>query len=113
MDFVRAGALEGLLRIRDGEASLVARELSKHPDPSIRSAVAQAIGQARYLQGVPLLDLLRQDLQPQPRLMAARALGKMPPQEALPILKRMLQDSDTAVRVTAAGSMLHTLRQFR
>jgi HEAT repeat protein len=110
VDFVRAGAVEGLLRIGDGEASLVARELSKQADPSVRSAVAQAIGQSRYKQGIPLLDFLRQDLQPQPRLMAARALGKMPHRQALPILRPMLQDSDTAVRVTAAGSVLQTLR---
>ena len=54
---VRAGAVEGLLRLGDAEAVLVARELSQHPDPSIRSAVAQAIGQSRYKGGVPLLDL--------------------------------------------------------
>jgi HEAT repeat protein len=111
VDFVRAGAVEGLLRVGDREASLVARELSRHADPSIRGAVAQAIGLSRYTQGVPLLDLLRQDLQPQPRLMAARALGKMTRREALPVLKLMLQDSDTAVRVTAAGSLLQVLRQ--
>jgi HEAT repeat protein len=113
VDFVRAGALEGLLRIGDTDAALVARELSKHADPSIRGAVAQAIGLSRYKPGIPLLDFLRQDLQPLPRLMAARALGRMARREALPVLKAMLQDSDTAVRVTAAGSVLHVLRQAR
>ena len=113
VDFVRAGAVEGLLRIGDAEATLVARELSKHADPSIRSAVAQAIGLSRYKQGTPLLDLLRQDLQPQPRLMSARALGRMSRRDAVPVLKPMLQDSDAAVRVTAAGSLLQVLRQTK
>lgn len=113
VDFVRAGAVEGLLRIGDAEAALVARELTKHANPSIRSAVAQAIGLSRYKPGISLLDLLRQDLQPQPRLMAARALGRMARREALPVLKPMLQDSDAAIRVTAAGSVLHVLRQSR
>jgi len=110
---VRAGAVEGLLRLGDAEAVLVARELSQHPDPSIRSAVAQAIGQSRYKGGVPLLDLLRQDLQPQPRLTAARALGKMERRTATPVLKTLLQDSDPAVRVTAAGSLTQVLRQSK
>ncbi|MER3424687.1 MAG: hypothetical protein C4293_17150, partial [Nitrospiraceae bacterium] len=42
---VRAGAIEGLLRLGDSKVILVATELAKHPDPSVRGATAQALGQ--------------------------------------------------------------------
>jgi HEAT repeat protein len=71
--------------------------------------VAQAIGQARSKAGLPLLDRLRQDLQPQPRLMAARALGNLSTRDAIPTLRHAMQDGDAAVRLTAAGSLLQGL----
>jgi HEAT repeat protein len=105
--------VEALLRLGDSEAMLVARELANHPNPSVRGGVAQAIGQARSNAGLPLLDRLRQDLQPQPRLMAARALGTLSTRDLIPTIRQAMQDSDAAVRLTAAGSLLQGLHHTK
>ena len=106
VEFVRIGGVEGLLRLGDAEALLVATDLAKHPDPSVRSALAHALGVAGYRKASPLLDQLLRDQQPQPRLAAARALGKLGERDVVPILKKGLEDSDQAVRIAAAGSLV-------
>ena len=105
---VRASAVEGLLRLSDSTAVLVAAELARHPDPSVRAAAAQALAAASDKQALSILQTLLQDQQPQPRLFAAKALGKVP-LSVLPLLEKSLHDSDTAVRLTAAGSLLQHL----
>ncbi|HET9575368.1 MAG TPA: HEAT repeat domain-containing protein, partial [Nitrospira sp.] len=105
---VRASAVEGLLRLSDSTAVLVATDLARHPDPSVRAATAQALGAASDKQGLAILQALLEDQQPQPRLFAAKALGKASV-SVLPLLKKGLHDSDTAVRLTAAGSLLQHL----
>ncbi|HEU4686643.1 MAG TPA: HEAT repeat domain-containing protein [Nitrospira sp.] len=105
---VRAQAVEGLLRLGDSTALLLAADLARHPDPSVRAAAAQALSASPDKEAVAILQTLLQDQQPQPRLFAAKALGKTP-QSVLPLLKKALHDSDTAVRVTAAGSLLQHL----
>jgi len=105
---VRASAVEGLLRLGDHTAILIATDLARHPDPSVRAAAAQALSAASDKQALSILQTLLQDQQPQPRLFAAKALGRI----SLPILspvKKGLHDSDTAVRITAAGSLLQHL----
>ncbi|ALA57612.1 HEAT repeat domain-containing protein [Nitrospira moscoviensis] len=105
---VRANAVEGLLRLGDASAILLAADLARHPDPSIRGAAAQALGAAKDKQALAVLQQLLQDQQPLPRLMAAKALGKQPA-GAVPLLIKGLQDSDEAVRIVAAGSLIHQL----
>jgi len=103
---VRASAVEGLLRLGDQTAVLIAADLARHPDPSIRAAAAQALSAASDKQALAILQTLLQDQQPQPRLFAAKALGKVP-LSVLPLVKKGLHDSDPAVRIIAAGSLLH------
>lgn len=125
VEMVRAGAIEGLLRLSSStrcpkanngssatpchgapeEAILLAANLANHPDPSVRSAAAQALGLGGHRKALPVLERLLQDQQPQPRLTAARAMGKLGDRTAAPLLKKALQDTDPAVRVTAAGSL--------
>ncbi len=105
---VRASAVEGLLRLGDHSAVLVATDLARHPDPSVRASAAQALGAASDKQALSILQALLQDQQPQPRLYAAKALGKVS-LPVLPLIKNALHDSDPAVRITAAGSLLHQL----
>jgi HEAT repeat protein len=105
---VRASAVEGLLRLGDQTAVLVATDLARHPDPSVRAAVAQALGAGFDRQALAVLQTLLQDQQPQPRLFAAKALGKVS-SPVLPLIKKALHDSDAAVRITSAGSLLRQL----
>jgi HEAT repeat protein len=86
----------------------MATDLARHPDPSVRAAVAQALGAATDKRAVVILQTLLQDQQPQPRLFAAKALGKNTA-SLLPLLKKGLHDSDPAVRTTAAGSLLQQI----
>jgi HEAT repeat protein len=92
----------------DQTAVLVATDLARHPDPSVRAAIAQALGAAADRQALAILQTLLQDQQPQPRLFAAKALGKVS-LPVLPLVKQGLHDSDTAVRITSAGSLLRQL----
>jgi hypothetical protein len=105
---VRASAVEGLLRLGDSSAILVATDLARHPDPSVRAATAQALGMSADKQGLAILQALLQDQQPQPRLFAAKALGKTTP-PSFTLLKKGLHDSDSAVRITAAGSLIQQI----
>ena len=100
--------MEGLLRLGDSTAVLAATDLARHPDPSVRASAAQALGAASDKQALSILQTLLQDQQPQPRLYSAKALGKLP-LPVLALIKNALHDSDPAVRITAAGSLLHHL----
>jgi len=46
---------------------------------------------------------------PLPSPPAARALGRVGVKLTVPLLKKALQDSEPAVRIAAAGSLLHVL----
>jgi HEAT repeat protein len=105
---VRASAVEGLLRLGDTSAVLLAADLARHPDPSIRAAAAHALAATSDKQAVVVLQMLLQDQQPQPRLLAVKALGKSAA-PVTPLLKKGLQDSDVAIRIAAAGSLLQQL----
>lgn len=105
---VRASAAEALLRLGDNSGILLAADLARHADPSIRGAAGQALSATSDKQAVSILQMLLQDQQPLPRLMAAKALGKNSG-PAVPLLMKGLQDSDEAVRIAAAGSLLHQL----
>jgi HEAT repeat protein len=94
----------------DASAIALAADLAKHPDPSIRTAAAHALGVTAEKEAVTILQTLLQDKQPQPRLVAAKALGTTGA-PAVPLLKIALQDSDIAVRLAAAGSLLQQLRR--
>jgi HEAT repeat protein len=107
---VRASAVEGLLRLGDTSAISLAADLAKHPDPSIRTATAHALGATADKEAVTILQALLQDKQPQPRLFAAKALGATGA-PVMPLLKIALQDTDIAVRLAAAGSVLQQLRR--
>jgi HEAT repeat protein len=107
---VRAGAVEGLLRLGDTSAVLLAADLARNPDPSTRAAAAHALAATSDKQAVAILQTLLQDQQPQPRLLAAKALGKSGA-PVTPLLKKGLQDSDVAVRLAAAGGLLQQLRR--
>jgi hypothetical protein len=107
---VRAGAVEGLLRLGDTSAVLLAADLAKNPNPSIRAAAAHALAATSDKQAVAILQTLLQDQQPQPRLLAAKALGTSGA-PVTPLLKKCLQDSDVAVRLAAAGGLLQQLRR--
>jgi HEAT repeat protein len=107
---VRASVIEGLLRLGDLSAVLLAADLARHPDPSIRAAAAHALAATSDKQAVAILQTLLQDQQPQPRLFAAKALGKSAA-PVTPLLKKVLQDSDIAIRLAAAGSLLQQLRR--
>jgi HEAT repeat protein len=109
---VRASAVEGLLRLGDSSAVLIATDLARHPDPSVRAAAAQALGVTSEKGAVAVLQTLLQDQQPQPRLYAAKALGKQAA-SVLPLLKKSLHDSETAVRLTAAGSLLQQIDRLK
>jgi HEAT repeat protein len=84
--------------------------LARHPDPSVRAAVAHALAATSDKQAVAILETLLQDQQPHPRLLAAKALG-MSGAPVTPLLKKSLQDSDVSVRLAAAGSLLQQLRR--
>jgi HEAT repeat protein len=105
---VRASAAEALLRLGDNSGILLAADLARHADPSIRGAAGQALSGTSDKQALSILQMLLQDQQPLPRLMAARALGKNSG-PTLPLLMKGLKDSDEAVRIAAAGSLLHQL----
>jgi HEAT repeat protein len=105
---VRASAAEGLLRLGDNSGILLAADLARHADPSIRGAAGHALSATSDKQALSILQMLLQDQQPLPRLMAAKALGRNSG-PAMPLLLKGLQDSDEAVRITAAGSVLHQL----
>jgi HEAT repeat protein len=107
---VRAGAVEGLLRLGDISALSLAADLARHADPTVRAAVAHALAATSDKQSVAILQTLLQDQQPQPRLFAAKALGTNSA-PVTPLLKKCLQDSDVAVRLAAAGSLLQQLRR--
>jgi HEAT repeat protein len=107
---VRASAAEGLLRLGDTSAILLAADLAKHPDPSVRAAAAHALSATSDKQAVETLQTLLQDKQPQPRLFAVKALG-MSGAPVTPLLKKSLQDSDVSIRLAAAGSLLQQLRR--
>ena len=106
----RASAAEGLLRLGDTSVILLAADLARHSDPSIRAAAAHALAVASDKQAAVILQMLLQDQQPQPRLMAAKALGRSTA-PVMPLLKKGLQDSDVAIRLAAAGSLLQQLRR--
>jgi HEAT repeat protein len=101
--------VEGLLRLGDTSALLLAADLARHPDPSVRGAIAQALSATSSPKVLPLLDSLLRDQQPLPRLMAARALGKTGLPNAVSTLKTGLRDTDAAVRITAAASVFALL----
>ncbi|MBP0128936.1 MAG: HEAT repeat domain-containing protein, partial [Nitrospira sp.] len=94
----------------DTSAGLLAADLARHPDPSIRAAAAHALAATSDKQAVVVLQALLQDQQPQPRLLAIKALGKSAA-PVMPLLKKGLQDSDVAIRLAAAGSLLQQLRR--
>jgi HEAT repeat protein len=109
---VRASVVEGLLRLGDTSAVLLAADLAKHTDPAIRAATAHALAATSDKHAVEILQTLLQDQQPQPRLSAAKALG-MSGAPVTPLLKKTLQDSDVVVRLAAAGSLLQQLRRAK
>jgi HEAT repeat protein len=105
---VHASAAEGLLRLGDTSAILLAADLAQHPDPSIRGATAQALSATSEKQALSILQTLLLDQQPVPRLMAATSLGKHSG-AAEPSLVKGLQDFDEAARIATAGSLLQQL----
>ncbi len=111
-DLVRATAIEGLLRAGEPDIMLMAADLAKHAAPMVRATVAQSVGIPGNKSAIALLEQLLRDQQPQARLASARALGRIGP-VALPAIKRALEDSEPAVRVTAAGSLLHVIEGTR
>ena len=56
--------------------SLLAADLARHSDPSIRGAAAQALSATSEKQAHGVLQTLLQDQQPLPRLMAAKVIRK-------------------------------------
>jgi HEAT repeat protein len=107
---VRAGAVEGLLRLGDASAIPLAIDLARHADPSVRGAVAQALSLTSDKRAIEALETLLQDRQPFPRLMAAKALGNVST-APLPALLKALRDADDTVRIAAATSILRQLDQ--
>jgi HEAT repeat protein len=107
---VRTSAVEGLLRLGDIPAISLAMDLARHPDPSIRAAVAHALAATSDKQALAILQTLLQDQQLQPRLFATKALGTSGA-PVMPLLKKCLQDSDVVIRLAAAGSLLQQLRR--
>ena len=80
--------MEGLLRLGDISAVSLAGDLARHPDPSVRAAVAHALAATSDKQAVAILETLLQDQQPHPRLLAAKALG-MSGAPVTPLLKKV------------------------
>ena len=107
---VRASALEGLLRLGDTSAIVLAADLATHTNPSIRAAAAHTLAATSDKQAVEILQTLLHDQQPQPRLSAVKALGKVSAL-VMPLLKQGLQDTDVTIRMAAAGSLLQQLRR--
>ena len=105
---VRASATEGLLRLGDTSAILLAADLVRHPDPSIRGTAAQTLSGTSEKQALSILQTLLLDQQPLPSLMTAKSLGKHSG-AAVPSLVKGLQDFDEAVRNAVAGSLLQQL----
>jgi HEAT repeat protein len=103
--------VEALLRLGDTSVILNAADLARHPDPSIRGGIAQALAVATSPNALTILEGLLKDQQPLPRLMAARALGKSRLPSLVTSLKKGLQDSDAAVRIASAGSLFQVLSQ--
>jgi TIR domain/HEAT repeats/NACHT domain len=76
-----------------------------HPEPGIRMAAAQVLGDIRDIRAVePLLTGLR-DADPGVRTMAAQALGDIGDTRAVEPLLKALYDADPGVRMMAAQAL--------
>ncbi len=76
------------------------------PDPAVREAAAEALGElgdARALE--PLAELLAADPEPEVRAAAAEALGELGAREAVPRLGQRLVDADESVRESVVDAL--------
>jgi HEAT repeat protein len=86
--------------------------LSNTKEPSVRAALARALGRASEgnRQSARLaLGSLVVDTIPRVRIAAIKSIAKLDGMDALPILKKGLHDEDDAVRAAAGGELLRTM----
>lgn len=103
--WMRAAALRALARIDRDEFALVLSSLDPDPEPSVREALAAALGDAGGEVAVGILfSMLKED---DPRVVPAvlTALRKSRGPDSVETLKRYLDHPDFAVRATAAEEL--------
>ena len=106
--FVLGGLLEQGERFDVFTPSISA--LSTAKEPSVRAAMARALGRASKGNREPArsaLGTLVMDTIPRVRIAALKSVAKLDGMDALPLLKQGLHDDDDAVRATAGGELLH------
>ena len=113
---VRASAIAALLQLGQPYSTVAAtaQSLAQQNDMAMRASVAYALGKATKANApgaISLLTSLTADPLPGPKIVALRSLGHVGDRELVPLMKEALHDTNDAVRATAAGALLHLLRQ--
>ncbi len=98
-------ALEVVSRFAHDDATMTIVEFASHPLPSVREAVADALGRIGDGRGTRALGRLLRDPSWAVRARAASALAHTGRQSSLPLLARALKDSSRHVRVDAARGL--------
>lgn len=105
---VRDMAITGLAQIGGPQAlssiQLAAERAHERP-PQFRVAIADALGNMRHKDGVPILNGLAGDPEPRVRASAAFALGRIGGAKAQRTLQTLLQDPALSVRVAARRAL--------
>jgi len=93
------------VKLGEGEAALVMRELLKDPDFGVRSAAVGAMARSAPDRAMAFALEAFDDPAPRVRVAAVQALGRVGGKTAIPYLRRALLDKDLTVRAFAAGHL--------
>jgi hypothetical protein len=102
---VRLAAAEALVRLGEGPAALIFRELAKDPQYGVRSAVLLTMARVTPASAPALAIESLDDPAPRVRVAAVQVLGKSGAKTAIPYLRRALLDRDPTVKAFAAGHL--------
>lgn len=104
----KAAAARSLGRRRNPESVPFLIPYLKYPDPEVRTAVAEALGQiGNKLASIDLI--MRLENEPNTETMAAilRSLGQLGEESAIPKVVRRVDDERVPVRIAAVESLAH------
>lgn len=102
----RRAACVALARLRDPSSAAAAQSATHDPDPTVRTAALEAFRALKGREALPrLLEVLRQDVQPEVRWQAAAELEILGSKEAVLGLITALNDKSHLVRAGAAEAL--------
>ncbi len=113
---VRAAAVAALLQLGQPfeKVAETARALAQQNDTAARASIAFALGKAtkpNAKEAIAFLSSLTTDPLPGPKIVAIRSIGHIGDRGQITLMIEGLHDANEAVRATAAGGLLHLLKQ--